>query len=260
MIIARFELRQGRLTLALWTAAIGLLLIFCLLMFPEIRGAVDGVFASMGSFTAAFGMDRLKLGTLSGFYAVECGSILGLGGAFYACLLGISALAREERDRTAAFLLTHPLSRARVVTEKLAAVLTQLLVMDAAVFAAALLTVRLIGEPIPWREMSLLHLACFLLQGEMACVCLGISAFLRRSGAGLAMGLAATMYFLELIANMAERARFLKYITPFGYCEGADIIAAGGLDGKKLAIGALLACLGLAAAYGRYGTKDIRST
>ncbi|MER2128192.1 ABC transporter permease subunit [Solibacillus sp.] len=37
--------------------------------------------------------------------------MLGLGGGFFAALLGISALADEEKNRTAEFLLTHPISR-----------------------------------------------------------------------------------------------------------------------------------------------------
>lgn len=79
------------------------------------------LFDCMGSFTAAFGMDRLGFGTLVGFYAIECGNILGLGGAFFASLCAVNMLSKEERDRTAEFLLSHPVSRRRVVTEKLAA-------------------------------------------------------------------------------------------------------------------------------------------
>ena len=260
MTIFRHELRRGRASLALWTACIAALLAVCVALFPEMRGQMDAVgrlFASMGGFTAAFGMDRLNVGTLVGFYCVECGSILGLGGAFYACLTGASALSREERDGTAAFLLTHPVSRARLAAEKLAAVLAQVTVMDAAVLGLALLAVARIGEAIPWREMALLHGACCLMHLELACVCFGISAHLRRGGAGIGMGLAAVMYFLELIANMAPRAGFFKHVTPFAYCGGSDLLAAGRLDPALALPGMALAALGAAAAFWRYGNKDI---
>ena len=71
------------------------------------------------------------------------------------------------------------------------------------------------------------------------------------------MGLAAALYFLNLIANMTDRAKFLKYITPFAYCEGADIIAGGRLNAGSIAVGLLFAGIGVAAAYWRYGGKDI---
>lgn len=260
MTIVRHELRQGRAALAVWTGSVASLLVLCVLLFPGMKGQMDAagkMFAHMGSFTAAFGMDRLELGTLAGYYAVECGAILGLGGAFFAALLGVSALAKEERDRTAEFLLTHPVSRRRVVTEKLAAVLGQLAAMNGAIFALVLLSVRLIGEDIPWRALLLLHGAHWLLQTQLACVCFGVSAFLRRGGVGIGIGLAAALYFMELIANLTEQARLFKYVTPFAYCEGADILAAGRLDPALVLPGLAWAAAGAAAAYWRYTTKDI---
>lgn len=261
MTLVRHELRQGRSALVIWTAAIGFLVAVCVLLFPEMKGEMAGVsdlFASMGSFTQAFGMDRLSIGTLTGFYAVECGNILGLGGAFFASLIAVTALSREEKDRTAEFLLTHPVSRARIVTEKLASVLLRVVLLNAAVFAVSVGSMALIGEEIPWREVGLLHLAYFLLQTELAGLCFGLSAFLRRSSMGVGLGVAAMMYFLNLVANLTDRAEFLKYITPFGYAEGADILSDGGLNVTMVVLGMVLAAAGIAAAYVKYLKKDIR--
>lgn len=63
------------------------------------------------------------------------------------------------------------------------------------------------------------------------------------------------MYFLNLVANITKAAEFLKYITPFGYAEGADIIEAGRLDGKMAAIGLAFGAAGIAAAYLQYCGK-----
>ncbi len=261
MIVVKHELRQGKTAFAIWTIAIAFLLSVCVLLFPEIKGeaeTVGDVFSSMGSFTAAFGMDRLDFGTLIGFYAVECGNVLGLGGAFFASLIGIAALAKEEKGRTAEFLLTHPISRARVITEKLAAVIAQIVVMNLVILGCSFLSMAVIGEQSPWKDVLLMHFAYFLLQLELAGICFGISAFLCRGSIGIGLGLAALMYVLNLIANMTERAAFLKYITPFGYCEGADIVADGRLAVAKIVLGMLFACTGIAAAYIRYCRKDIR--
>lgn len=260
MTILKHELLQGRTAFIIWTAAISFLLMICVFLFPEMKSemdAVSDVFSSMGSFTAAFGMDRLNFGTLIGFYAVECGNIVGLGGAFFASLIGISALAKEEKERTAEFLLTHPISRIRVITEKLAAVLVQIIAMNGIILLLSLGSIAVIGETIPWKEVLLMHLAYFLLQVELAGICFGISAFLRRGSTGIGLGLATMMYFLNLIANMTESAGFLKYITPFGYCEGADIVTEGKLDAALLAAGMAFTCVGIAAAYWKYTRKDI---
>ena len=74
MTLVKHELKQGRTSFLIWTIAIGFLLAICIFLFPEMKGqmeSVNDVFASMGSFTEAFGVDRLKFGTLTGIYAVE---------------------------------------------------------------------------------------------------------------------------------------------------------------------------------------------
>lgn len=261
MTLLKHELRQGRTSLIVWTAAIGFLMAICIFLFPEMKGEMDGVsemFASMGSFSEAFGMDRLNFGTLIGFYAVECGNILGLGGAFFASLIAVTALAKEEKEGTAEFLLTHPVSRRRVVTEKLCAVLVQIVVLNGVILALSLGCVAAIGETIPWKEFLLLHLAYFLLQMELAGICFGISAFLRRGSLGIGLGIAAMMYFLNLIANISDSAQFLKYITPFGYAEGSDIVTNVGLDVTFVLLGILYGIIGIAAAFVRYCKKDVQ--
>ena len=260
MTLLKHELKQGFKTLAIWTASIGFLIAICLFLFPEMKGEMDNVsdmFSSMGSFTAAFGMDRLNFGTLIGFYAVECGNILGLGGAFFASLIAVSALAKEEKERTAEFLLSHPVSRVSVISSKLAALVVQIVVMNVVIFALSAACIAIIGEEPSWKEICLLHLAYFLLQLELAGICFGLSAFLRRGSLGIGLGIAAMMYFLNIIANISEKAEFLKVITPFGYAEGADIVSNGSLDGKLVLIGMAFALIGVAAAYFWYSRKDI---
>lgn len=261
MTIVRHEWKQGRTAFWVWTAAIGFLLTVCVFLFPEMKGQMEGlgsVFASMGAFTAAFGMDRLDFGTLIGYYAIECGNVLGLGGAFYAALCASGILSKEEKEKTAEFLLTHPVSRKRVLTGKLIAVMTQIGAMNLIIYGLSLGAMLAIGEQIPWKEASLMHLAYFLLQIEIAGICFGVSAFLRNSGAGAGLGIAAMLYVLNLIANITEAAEFLKYITPFGYCEGADIVSNGRLDGVLVGIGMLLALAGVGIAYWKYIKKDIQ--
>lgn len=260
MTLMRHELKQGKTSFLIWTSSIGFLLAICVFLFPEMKGEMEGIsetFASMGSFTAAFGMDRLNFGTLIGFYAIECGNVLGLGGAFYAALCAVIILSKEEKDKTAEFLLTHPISRTRIITEKLIAVLIQITAMNLFIYAISVGSMTMIGEEIPWKEVNLLHFAYYLLQIELAGICFGISAFLRKGSIGVGLGIAIMMYFLNLIANIAEAVEFLKYITPFGYCDGADIVSNGYLNRTMVTIGMAMGIAGITVAYLHYTRKDI---
>ncbi len=254
------ELRQGRLSLLLWTLGISFFLGVCILIYPEMSSQmseVSNIFADMGSFSAAFGMDQLNFGEFKGYFGIECGNVLGIGGALFSALLGISALAGEEKGHTAEFLLTHPISRSRVVLSKLSAVFTQILLLNAAVALVSVGTILLIGEQISPKGLSLLLLAYLLLQLEIAAITFGLSAFLRKGGLGLGLGLAVAFYFFNLIANLTESAEFLKYLTPFGYTDSAYILNNHALEGKYLLVGLLLSAVSLLLGFRHYCKKDI---
>lgn len=260
MVILRHELRQGRAALAIWTTAVSAMLAVCILIFPEMAAdmkVIGSLFANMGVFSAAFGMDKLNFGEFTGFFCVECGNVLGLGGAFYAALTASQMLCKEEKGRTAEFLLTHPVTRTRIVLEKLLAIVVQLVILNGAAAAVTAGSVLAIGEEAPVGTMALLFAGYFLMQLELAAVTFGISAALRRGGAGLGLGIAALCYFLNLAANLTEKARFLKYITPFGYTDGAQIVADGALHAGYLAAGMAYGAAGIAFAFLYYTKKDI---
>ena len=104
---------------------------------------------------------------------------------------------------------------------------------------------------------AVLMLAYLLLQVEVAAVTFGISAFLKRNGMGIGLGLAIVFYFLDLIANMVDQAKFLKYFTPFSYVNGADIIESGCMTVKYVIPGLVLIALGIFGAFWKYTRKDI---
>lgn len=260
MMIFKHEIKQGRNSLIIWTAVIAFMMGLCIIIYPEMSGQMDGIgdaFANMGGFSAAFGMDRINFGEFLGFFGVECGNILGLGGAFFAALTGISALSKEESEHTAEFLMTHPVSRKNIVTQKFVSVMMQIVILNAAAIGVTVLTTMFIGETPDIKPLVLTFAAYFIMQVEIAAVCFGISAFIGRNGLGLGLGLAASFYFLNIIANLTEKAEFLKYITPFGYTDSADIIADGQIEVKYLAVGLIVAVIGTAAAFWKYGRKDI---
>lgn len=208
MTVFRKEMRANAVSFLLWTAVIGGLMALCVAMFPSMSdsmGDVSELFAGMGDFSAAFGLDSLQFGTIMGFYGTECGNILGLGGAFFAALTAMGLLAGEEGGHTAEFLLTHPVSRTRVAAEKLLALAVLVIALNAVCFACGGLGILAIGEEADWKGLLRYHGALLLMQLETGGLCFGASSLLRRSSYGLAMGLAAGLYFLGLKPGMTLR-------------------------------------------------------
>ncbi len=260
MTVFFHELKRGKVSLLIWSCAIAFMLGICVLIYPEMKTQMSDIsemFADMGSFSDAFGMDKINFGTFIGYFGVECGNVLGLGGALFASILGISALAKEEKEHTAEFLLTHPVSREKVLAEKLLAVFSQIIILNLVSAIVTVLSVLAVGESVDAKVMLLLFLAYFMMQIEISAVTFGISAFLKGNGLGIGLGITVLMYFLNIMANLTENAKFLKYITPFGYTEGADIISNSAIEVKYLAAGLVFTVTGLVAAFLKYRKKDI---
>ena len=262
MTVYACDMKRNLRSLIIWSLAVGGMIMICILMFPGMKNETEkmgAMFSNMGSFTAAFGMDKLDFGQLMGFYGIECGNTLGIGGGMFAALAGISALANEEKEHTAEFLLTHPVSRGSVIMQKLLAALTEVLVLNIFVTAVSLVTAAAAGESFDMKSFTLIHIAFFVLQSEICCIAFGISAFIKRGSLGIGLGLALAMYFLNLLCNMSEDAEFLKFITPYAYAEPSSIIADKEIDCVLMAVGLCIAAAGAVTAFIKYSRKDIAS-
>ena len=259
MTIFKKELRAGAVSLLVWSAVIGGLMAVCVGLYPSMEGGMgdmSALFADMGDFSAAFGLDKLQFGTIMGFYGTECGNILGLGGAFYAALTAMGLLAGEEGGHTAEFLLTHPVSRIHAAAEKLAALAVMILALNLVCFACGAGGILAIGKEAAWGDLLKYHGALAVLQLEIGGLCFGLSSLLRRSSYGLAMGLAAGLYFLGLVINLDADMAFLRFVTPYYYADAARIFA-GETAVPSLLTGCALGILGAAGGVWRYAKKDI---
>ena len=262
MTLFLHELKRDRIKLIIWSAVIASMLLISIIIYPQMTSQMDemgDMFSEMGGFSAAFNMDKVNFGRYDGYFAVECGNVLGLGGAFFAALLGIAALAKEERERTAEFLLTHPVSRTYVVFAKLIAVIAEVLILDLVVVLAATAGTLAIGEDFPEKLFLNVFAGYLLMQIEIACVMFGISAFLHGNGIGIGLGAAFVLYFMNIIANLTDDAGFLRYITPFSYADGTSIVASGRIEIKYLIPGIVYTVAGIVIAFVKYNKKDIRA-
>ena len=262
MTIFAHEMKQNAKMLAIWSIVIGGMIVACMALFPEMEKQsedLNAAFASMGVFTEAFGMDKISIADPMGFFGLEGGNILGIGGAFFAAYLGIRMLSKEETEHTAEFLLSHPVSRFSVVAQKLAAVVVGILVLNAVSAACSIGSFAMIDATLDWKPFWLFFAAQIIMQLEIAFICFAVSALLGRGSLGVGLGFAALLYFLNIIANLSEAADGLRYITPFAYADAANIISEVALDGPLIAFGVAYGIVALIIAFAAYTRKDIAS-
>lgn len=260
MTVFAHELRRSRLEMIIWTAVIGFMLAVTIVIYPQMASQMNEVsktFSEMGAFSSAFGMDKLNFGEFTDYFCVECGNVLGLGGAVFAALAGAAALAKEERDRTSEFLFTHPVSRRSVLFSKLAALGTKILILNAGVAVLCALSMLAIGEKGDVKTLLLVFFSYVILQLEIGAISFLASAVLSRGSVAAGIGIAFGFYFLNIISNITEKAEFLKYVTPFAFADGAKIKETGSPVWEYIAVGAAISTLCVVLAFAIYRKKDL---
>lgn len=262
MVVLKSELKRGKIMLLIWVLSIASMMAMCVLIYPQMGDQMEktqDMYSNMGAFTKAFGLDKISMSTATGFYGVECGSILSIGGSFFAALLGAGMLSKEENLHTAEFLLTHPISRVRIISEKIIAVILQVILLNIICILISIISFKIIDEKILWDEFLLFHVAQTIMQLEVACICFGISAFIKNNATGIGIGIASIFYFLSILFNISEQTEFLKYITPFAYADAATIMDECSLDTTLITLGVVYSVVFLLIAFYKYSKKDISS-
>lgn len=251
MTLLKLEWKMNFKSLLIWTLCVGLCCSGCILLFDSVAESMEEMaktFAEMGSFSAAFGMDKVSIATLTGFYATEISIIFLLGGAMFAAMTGAVLLSKEEEGHTMEFLHTMPVSRTYIYLWKYVALLLLMLVFNAVCIGLDVVGFLSIGEEIAMAEFVEYHVLALVMQVEVGSICYLISAVCRRKQIGLALGLAVLFYLMDIMCNIVPDLEFLKFFTPFYYANAAQIYSGGdsriGLMLLGLAVTAVVVILG----------------
>lgn len=230
MTLLKQEWKMNFKSLLIWTLCVGFCCSGCILLFESVAESMQEMgqmFAQMGNFSAAFGMDKVSIATLAGFYATEISIIFLVGGAMFAAMTGAVLLSKEEEGHTMEFLHTMPVSRTYIYLWKYVALLLLILVFNLVCIGLDIIGFLVIGEEIAMTEYVEYHVLALVMQIEVGSICYLISAVCRRKQIGLALGLAVLFYLMDIMCNIVPDLEFLKFFTPFYYANAAQIYSGG---------------------------------
>lgn len=260
--LIKHELRANKKTLLIWLLCVGSICFACILLYTSLEDSMKGMaesFASMGTFAQAFGLDKLSIATLTGYYATEIGTIHTLGGAMFAAIIGTIILSKEEDAHTSEFLYSLPISRKKSVFGKWAALTINVVLFDvicALVYAAAFLA---LGESIETKSFVLFHLMQTLMHLEIGCICFLLSSCSRKNKIGAGLGIAILLYAVDMMARVIPAIEKLKYVTPFSYASAADIFSSGTIEVPSMILGIVIMIAVTAASFIVYEKRDLAS-
>jgi ABC-2 type transport system permease protein len=211
------------------------------------------------AFLAMFGMYNIDVASIGGFYAI-IHFYLMIMGAVYAIILGAGILAKEERDKTAEFLMVKPTFRASVLGQKL---LAGLVYVVAFVAVDAVISFVLVKKVAPSEditsEITLFLISLILIMLIFYCLSFGLSGALRdnRKSSMIMLSVMGFAYLGTVVMDLLENSGWMRPFLPFKYFSSPDILDKLTLDPLYIGLSLLLILIGLGMAFIRFPRRDL---
>jgi len=260
-IVAR-ELWANKKSLIIWSLS---MIAFIAMTFAEFSAyyknpqMLEIIEAMPREMLEAFGMLEANLTTVSGYMNVVVVFInLTLG--IYAILLGNSIIAKEERDKTAGFLMTLPVTRAHVITGKLIAAILCCAILLLIVALSIIVAVSPYEVEVYFPTyLALVLLSTFVTMLIFLSIGMFLAAFMRRHkiSSGVGIGLAFALYIASIIAGLSENMQFLQYISPFMYFDASQILLNLSIEPIYAILSAIIVLVSIMGTYVLYGRRDL---
>jgi ABC-2 type transport system permease protein len=263
MNIFRQELSMHSRSVIIWSAAIAALIMLFVSLFSSF--AVDAALLNqmMANFPetllAAFGLGGVDLASILGYFGLAF-LFVQICLAIQAAGYGFSLVSIEEREWTADFLLAKPVARSQILTSKLLAALSALLITDLVVWAASYLLINVFRGDSAYEPRSLLLLLLSIVPFQLFFLAVGLVVSLLvkriRSVTSYAMALGFGMYVLSAFGDMLGES-VLETITPFKHFEPHYIIQNGAYDLPLVLLSIAVIVVSIVGSYLLYTRRDI---
>jgi ABC-2 type transport system permease protein len=254
------EMRRNLKGFAIWSAVVVLCVATTFAIIPTFIGNRAQLLAAYpADLLKAMGIDAAAWGSVLGVYASYYVFFVPLLGAVYAASLGANIIAREERENTAEFLLSRPLSRIEIVVSKMLVLLSYVTALWLLSTVAGIIGLRVSSREIDFSAFWMLSIYGYLLVAAFGFLALFLSLLVRRgkSIVGAGIGIVLGAYLLDVLGNLSDKGAALARLSPFHYLDTEVTIPGYALEPGNVLFFVVLIVACVAAALKVYRRKDI---
>jgi ABC-2 type transport system permease protein len=204
-------------------------------------------------------MNTFNLTTVTGFYGVMF-IYFSLIATISAAMWGSDVISKEERDKTVEFTLTLPVTRQKLITSKILAVVVNCILLLLIIWGASLVaTAQFEPDSAFYEFLALSLVALFVIQMVFLAVgfFLGCSMKQYKRAGAVAVSILLGTYFLSIISGLNENLEFLKWFSPFTYFNPASILNESTIDASYILLSLAIIAALVAGGYYTYTKRDL---
>lgn len=210
-------------------------------------------------FLAIFGAANVPLDTIEGFYGIIYLYVLIMG-AVFAVLLGSGILAKEERDKTAEFLMVKPIKRTSIFILKFIVAFIYVVLYVLVTYGLSVGLLLKVSPDYPMSEVLIRMMeAMFLIMLVFLSLSMFLASVLGQAKQSSNLALIAVLggYLLSVFLSLFDQLAFLRFLAPFNWFTTSDLILKG-LDTNYVWISIGLTLIALFMALFAYPRRDLR--
>ncbi len=258
------ELKVNLKNFIIWTGILLILFAAVFLMYPSLisSGQMDELDDMMEMFPPellkSFNMDISGINTPFGWIKTEGFVFVLLITGVYSSILGSNILLKEESDKTIEYLNCVPVTRKRIVADK---VLVSVIYIVAMVLILGVFNCVLLSgdDDFDKKQFWLLSITPIFSSLTLFSISLLISTFTHKKKKvfGVSLGLVFVSYFLNTISELSDKVEFLKYLSAFSLADIRNVITDRRINPVMILVTAVLFTIFTVIAVIHYDRKEL---
>jgi len=257
------EMKAHRKGLIIWVLSIIFMVVAGMAKYVALSSSgqsMNELFSQMPkSMQTIFGIAGFDVSKASGYYGMLF-LYLAIMATIHAVMLGADIISKEERDKTAEFLLSKPISRNKIITSKLLAALVNIVIFNIITLVSSIVVVAKYskGESVTG-DIIILMGGMFVLQLIFMFIGTAIAAACKNPKTATSVSTAVLLitYILSMTIDLSGKIDNLKYFTPFKYFEAKNLMFGGGFQLSFVVLSIVIILIMLKITYVFYRKRDL---
>ena len=258
------ELKVNLKSFIIWTSILVGMFLVVFLVYPYIvtEDSLNSLDSMMKVFPKellkAFNMDITSLNTVYGWLKSEGFMFVLIIVGIYSSMLGSSIVLKEESDKTIEYLSSLPVKRRNIIAKNVLVSIFYITLMVVIVGIFNYIGLTISGD-FNRGQYLLLSITPLLIGLPLFAINLFISTFRHKTKKviGISLGMVFLFYFLQIISDLGEKTKVLRYFTIYTLADTRNIVSKSSMNPVMIIISITITIVFIGYSFIRYEKKEL---